>query len=450
MKHGGTVPKGTLSLWYLVHNLDERLSYRSDFSLHESLSRKALLRSTSGSMILRQGTDLRCYFLLLFYHSVTRHYKCHTHLPGSRERWGPREMLVTTSYTTKIAAYKAGSYRLKPVVHAIINDAMTFHSTPEEVSHVGIIRSFVESEATHIRHIPIHTGKALTHFPQRHGFLHLHNGTMLSIKVLNAQPLPRQGPIEQLQQRVAQRLQIIATGCIGHLMGPDGRESGGAYESRAIASWDMLIRPGVEIAFRSAEVDDVDGAEVLPGMARENIGRLDIPVNEAMVVDMLKPADSLDSDNEAGLQREAAVALADPGLQGGAQAVEDHDGLAALPAVVVHARDAGRNTAAVVGGGQQLVHVALDAQEVVRGVPELDLDGVLLALVVRGGEDLAEAALPEELAELPGVRYSLAWAHGFRAGGARAVPCSCVWRCVGVGVGVCAGVSMHGSRTRGR
>ena len=75
-------------------------------------------------------------------------------------------------------------------------------------------------------------------------------------------------------------------------MGVDGGVAGGSREVLAVTEGDVLAVGGL-VALGEAEVDDVDGVLRLVVAANEEVVRLDVAVDDALLVDDLDPLDHL-------------------------------------------------------------------------------------------------------------------------------------------------------------
>ena len=82
-------------------------------------------------------------------------------------------------------------------------------------------------------------------------------------------------------------LQVVPPRLLNALMGVDGGVSGRAREVFTVPVWNMLPVT-VLVALGEAEVDDVDGIPVLLTCPNEEVIRLDIPVDDSLIMNLLQ------------------------------------------------------------------------------------------------------------------------------------------------------------------
>lgn len=86
----------------------------------------------------------------------------------------------------------------------------------------------------------------------------------------------------------------------------------------------MLLGLGVTVLLGHTEVDDVDNVRVLAvGTTNEEVVRLDITVDEVLLVDGLYAGQHLLGDHHHGLDGESAIAVVEEILQGRTKEVND-------------------------------------------------------------------------------------------------------------------------------
>jgi len=106
---------------------------------------------------------------------------------------------------------------------------------------------------------------------------------------LNA--LPGELPLEEVDQGIANTLQIVAPGLFDSLVGVHARISCCPDHPLVLDVWDVFS-VFTTIIFSKSEVDDV---KVLPGLPQpdDEILWLDVPVDDILLVEHLHPADHL-------------------------------------------------------------------------------------------------------------------------------------------------------------
>lgn len=100
------------------------------------------------------------------------------------------------------------------------------------------------------------------------------------------QPLPRQTPAQEVQQHVADGLEVVAARLLVADVRVDARVPGGAGQVLTFPEGDVLA-VGVLVALGEAEVDDVDVVLVCVVAPDQEVVRLDVSVDNALFVDLL-------------------------------------------------------------------------------------------------------------------------------------------------------------------
>ena len=118
-------------------------------------------------------------------------------------------------------------------------------------------------------------------------------------------------------------LQIVSSGLLDTLVRSNRGVSGGTSQVLAILVGDVLTL-GVLVALGETEIDDVDVVSGGVGAADEEVVRLDISVDDALLVHFFDTADELGGDHEDCLEVEVALARLEEILEGGSEQVHDH------------------------------------------------------------------------------------------------------------------------------
>lgn len=104
----------------------------------------------------------------------------------------------------------------------------------------------------------------------------------------------------------------------------------------------MLLRLGVAVLLRHTKVDDVDHVRILrTGASDQKVVRLDVTVNEVLVVDRLHTGQHLPRRHTDCLDGEFPPTHIKQVLQTRAQEINDENVVQALLAEVVYLRDTG-------------------------------------------------------------------------------------------------------------
>ena len=178
---------------------------------------------------------------------------------------------------------------------------MALHAALEVVEALAVVRLLLELERAAVLHVLAELAgvTAAELFKTRLNLLLL---DVIVLLVLGAtgQTLPRQLTLDEVEQDVADRLQIVTSGLLNALVGGNGGVSGGTGQVLAILVGNVLAI-AVLVALCETEINNVD---VVTGRIRttdKEVIRLDITMDNALLVDLLNAADELDGDHQHGL-----------------------------------------------------------------------------------------------------------------------------------------------------
>ena len=121
------------------------------------------------------------------------------------------------------------------------------------------------------------------------------------------QALPRQLTLDEVEQHVANCFQIVTTRLLDTLVCSDRGVPSGTSKVFAILPGDVLTLR-VFVALGEAEIDDVNVITGSVRAANQEVIRLDIAVDDALLVNLFDSADELDSDHEDSLEIKVALA----------------------------------------------------------------------------------------------------------------------------------------------
>mmetsp|Transcript_37605 Transcript_37605/g.95048 ORF Transcript_37605/g.95048 Transcript_37605/m.95048 type:complete len:883 (-) Transcript_37605:26-2674(-) len=223
--------------------------------------------------------------------------------------------------------------------------------------------------------------------------------------VLRVVALPRQAPLEQEQQRVRQRLQVVAPAGGAAQVGVHARVAHGAAEHvRALVVLRVRAAHVVPPLAGQPQVHEVQalGARGV-GRPQQKVLRLDVPVHKALGVQRLQDGQRLHRDAGHHLDGHLLPLVVPHVPQAGAQDVHDHHVKVPLPPLVVHLGHARHRVHAVVHGPlvRRPVLAPLAAAVLKLERHKLRPARVVAALAARGRVGLAahvhlaKAALPE-------------------------------------------------------
>ena len=213
-------------------------------------------------------------------------------------------------------------------------------------------------------------GAALAQGGDGDGLLLLHNELVLLGGRLGLEALPGKAALEEVDEDVADGLEVVTAGLLDAEMVVDGGVTGGAGQGAALALGDVLQGAGVAVPLGQAKVDAVDEVAGPAASVGDEVGRLDVAVDEVAGVHQLDALQHLVGDHEDRLEGEAAAALVELILEGGAEQVHHHEVVRVLGAKVVDLGEAR-------GILQLSVHLVLVSELRAAGAMLFEFDGNL-------------------------------------------------------------------------
>lgn len=112
--------------------------------------------------------------------------------------------------------------------------------------------------------------------------------------------LPWQLALEQVEQDVANALQVVTSRLLNSFMGGDGGISGGSSQVFSVLVGDVHAL-SVLVALSKTKVNDVDVVASGVGSTNEEVVWLDITMDESLFVHLLDTAHKLDGDQKHSL-----------------------------------------------------------------------------------------------------------------------------------------------------
>ena len=119
-------------------------------------------------------------------------------------------------------------------------------------------------------------------------------------------------------------LQIIASALFNALVGGDRGVSGGSSKILTVLVRNMLALT-VFVALGKAEVDDVDVVSGGLGAADQEVIRLDVTMDDSLLMHFLDSLDELRADQQDSFQVELPAACLEKVFEGWTKQVHDHD-----------------------------------------------------------------------------------------------------------------------------
>ena len=183
---------------------------------------------------------------------------------------------------------------------------MPLHATFKQADDVAVVGVLGEAEATAVVHELLELFRLIAAEVLDGSLLLL----LLDVGVLlglgaAGQALPREGTAQEVKDHMTDRLEVVSSGLLVAKVGVHGGVTGGTREVLAVTEWDVLTVGRLE-ALGQTEVDDVDGVLGLVIAANQEVIRLNVAMDDALLVDDLDALNHLHSDVQDGLQVEFA------------------------------------------------------------------------------------------------------------------------------------------------
>mmetsp|Transcript_166320 Transcript_166320/g.534142 ORF Transcript_166320/g.534142 Transcript_166320/m.534142 type:complete len:221 (+) Transcript_166320:175-837(+) len=160
----------------------------------------------------------------------------------------------------------------------------------EVLLHHAVVRALLETEVPTIVQVLLElVGEAFAQLRQRKALLGVSDFLELFLLRSGLEAGPRQGPPEEVDQHVADGLQVVPSALRCAPVGVHGSIPRGAGQRVRSGHGDV---PPVPILYAQAEVDEVKVVHLAPGPPHEVV-RLDVPVHNALRVQVLDPVEGL-------------------------------------------------------------------------------------------------------------------------------------------------------------
>ena len=257
---------------------------------------------------------------------------------------------------------------VEDVVHLV---PFTDEEVAEELLEVAVVGLVLEAERAVVVEVGGELGgEALAECLDGGRHLLLGDAVVLLLLGLGLETLPGEGAAEEVEEDVADGLEVIAAALLDTKVSADGAVAGGTGEVLALLVGDVLVGLGVAVLLGEAEVDDVDVVAALSGAHQEVVG-LDVTVEEVLGVDVLDSSNHLIGEHQRALQGELSAAEVEEVLERGAEEIDDHDVVVTFNAVPPN----GGDTNGAAAGVEDLVEAGFVQELGVAGLDGLELDG---------------------------------------------------------------------------
>jgi len=259
----------------------------------------------------------------------------------------------------------------------VVGVALRPEEVTEHAAEVGNVGLGLELERAAVGQVLGELGGAsLAQGGDGDGLLLLHNEFVLLGGRLGLEALPGEAALEEVDEDVADGLEVVAAGLLDAKMVVDGGVTGGTGQGAALALGDVLEGAGVTVPLGKAKVDAVDEVSGTAAPVGDEVGGLDVTVDEMAGMHQLDALQHLVGDHEDGLEGESAAALVELILEGGSEEVHHHEVVRVLGAKVVDLGEAR-------GILEFTVHLILVTELRTASAMLFELDGDLMWVRVR-------------------------------------------------------------------
>lgn len=254
----------------------------------------------------------------------------------------------------------------------VVGVALRPEEVAEHAAEVGDVGLGLELEGAAVGEVLGELGRAaLAKGRNGDGLLLLHNELVLLGGRLGLEALPREAALEEVDEDVADGLEVVTAGLLDAKMVVDGGITGSTGQGAALALGNVLQGAGVTVPLGQTKVDAVDEVAGPTASVGDEVGGLDITVDEMAGVHQLDALQHLVGDHEDRLEGEPAAALVELILEGGAEEVHHHEVVRVLGAKVVDLGEAR-------GILQLTVHLVLVTELRTASAMLLEFDGDLM------------------------------------------------------------------------
>jgi len=256
----------------------------------------------------------------------------------------------------------------------VVRVSLASEQVAEHSAEVGNIGLGLELEGTAVGQVFGKLGGAsLAECGDGDGLLLFHNQLVLLGGRLGLESLPGETSLEEVDQHVADGLEIIPSGLFDSQVVIDGGVPGGSGQRSALALGNVLEGSGVPVSLGQTEIDAVNKVTVTAATVGDKIGGLDIAMDQVAGVHEFDALEHLVGDHEHGLEGESSAAFVELVLEGGTEEVHDHEIVGILGSKVVDLGETG-------GVLQFTVDLVFVTQLRTPGAVLFELDGDLFAI----------------------------------------------------------------------
>mmetsp|Transcript_87128 Transcript_87128/g.255009 ORF Transcript_87128/g.255009 Transcript_87128/m.255009 type:complete len:303 (-) Transcript_87128:275-1183(-) len=196
-------------------------------------------------------------------------------------------------------------FALKPLEVVLLDVTQGAAHFAEHLPQALVVRPLLELQAPGLSQVVLEgVREARTELIERRRLLLLADLPVLLLLRLRQEARPGQGAADEVEEHVADSLEVVAPALLQAPVRVDGRVARRAREAELGPQLGVAVH---EVALAEAKVDDVEVVHLVVDPKHEVLG-LDVPVNDALGVKVLDAAQQLVRDQHRGLYIEAAVA----------------------------------------------------------------------------------------------------------------------------------------------
>ncbi len=209
---------------------------------------------------------------------------------------------------------------------------------------------------------------------------------------LGLESLPRKASLEEVDQYVTNRLEIVTTRLFDTQVVIDRRVTGGTGQRTALTLRNVLERSGVTVSLGKTEIDTVNEVAVPAAAISNKVSRLNITVDQVARVHEFDTFKHLVGNHEDGLEGEPTPTLVELILKGRTEKIHNHEVVGILSSKVVNLSESR-------GVLQFTVDLVLVTQLRAPGSMLFELDGYLLAIGADSEVNVSEGTSTDTLGD---------------------------------------------------
>mmetsp|Transcript_76760 Transcript_76760/g.238325 ORF Transcript_76760/g.238325 Transcript_76760/m.238325 type:complete len:285 (-) Transcript_76760:367-1221(-) len=202
-----------------------------------------------------------------------------------------------------------------PIEDKVIVKLLPLEKFFEDHPRKGVVRAILKAEALAVVHVGAKLARQVLHQGlHRRVQLLLHDLPVLLLLGVPLKALPRQAPAAEVQQHVADGLEIVAAALLQAQVGADADVAGCPGQVFVLPVRNVLLGAGIPVLLREPKVNYVQLLLLLPD-AHQEVVRLDVAVQETLCMHVLDETDHLLSKHQHCFEAEFPPAIVEEILQ---------------------------------------------------------------------------------------------------------------------------------------